>query len=136
MKYMIILALFIAGCSAAGTNPEDYVAIPLEDISTDMKVLTYDAAGVDVRYFAVIAGDGEVRTAFDACDVCGGRKGYRQQGDDVVCNNCGLAFDIDSLGTKNKPGGGCWPSYLSHKIENGNVLIEKKELEQGAFRFR
>ena len=99
-----------------------------------MKKYSYDANGINVVYFTVLGSDGAVRTAFDACDVCGGYKGYRQQGNDVVCNNCGRYFGIDDIGTKNEPGG-CWPSYLNHKIEGNYLLISKSEIEKGSFRF-
>jgi uncharacterized membrane protein len=144
---MIALAfatLLSAGCSDAqdvtgsAVRVEDessYVKIPVSQVTGNVQKHYFDADGTRVTYFTVLGSDGQVRTAFDACDVCGGRKGYRQQGTDVVCNNCGRAFDIDSLGTENI-GGGCWPSFLSHKIDDGNILISKEELARGAYRFR
>tara|TARA_Y100000310_G_scaffold312690_1_gene360249 strand:- start:522 stop:803 length:282 start_codon:yes stop_codon:yes gene_type:complete len=87
--------------------------------------------GIKVKFFAVKGSDGNVRTAFDAC---GGYKGYKQQGNDIVCNNCGRVFSINGLGTKNK-GHGCWPSYLSHKFKNGQIIINTAELNAGAYRF-
>ncbi|MBD3203920.1 DUF2318 domain-containing protein, partial [Candidatus Woesearchaeota archaeon] len=90
--------------------------------------------GTMIKYFAVRAQDGNIRTAFDACDVCGGHKGYRQNGNDVICNNCGRNFRIESIGEKNQ-GGGCWPSYLEHEIKNGNILIKKSDLESGRYMF-
>ena len=116
-------------------SDDEYVRIPVSEISSNIKKYSYDADGVKVNYFVVKGSDGKIRTAFDGCDSCGGYKGYSQRGSDVVCNNCGNVFKIDSIGTKNTPGG-CWPSYLSHKIEEGNVLIEKSEIADGAFRFR
>ena len=113
---------------------EDFVEIPLSDISEEMKVYSFDSNGVEVKYLVMLGSDGEVRTGFDACDVCGGHKGYRQEGDQVVCNNCGLKFNIDDIGTKNTPGG-CWPSSLNHKIEGDKVLISTTELANGAYRF-
>ncbi|NQU79423.1 DUF2318 domain-containing protein [Candidatus Woesearchaeota archaeon] len=138
-----IAVLSIIGCSSSsptgksvsvGDN-EDFIKIPLSDLSSSMKRYHFDTNGVGVNYFAVIGSNGQVRTAFDACDVCGGSMGYRQNGNDVVCNKCGLSFDIDSIGTKNK-GGGCWPSYLTHRIEGNYVLISKDEIAAGSARFR
>ena len=43
-------------------------------------------------------------------------------------------FSIDGLGTKNK-GFGCWPSYLPHKIEGDNVIINKNDIISGKRRF-
>jgi len=140
---MMLTALFIVGCSSNGnTNSAtatsedsgELIEISADSITTTMQKFNYDANGVGVTYFAVRGGDGEIRTAFDACDVCGGAKGYKQQGTDIACINCGKVFKIDGLGTQNK-GYGCWPSYLSHKVENGKVLIKTSELKAGASRF-
>ena len=100
-----------------------------------MKKYSFDTNGVTVKYLVVKGLDGKIRTAFDACDVCGGDKGYRQEGNDVVCNNCGRHFDIGDLGTSNTAGGGCWPSFLTHTVEGDYILISKAELAAGVFRF-
>ncbi|PIZ50699.1 hypothetical protein COY27_06315 [Candidatus Woesearchaeota archaeon CG_4_10_14_0_2_um_filter_33_13] len=110
------------------------IKIPLTEISTTLKKFEYNVGSTIVRYFVVKDKNGEIKTAFDACDVCGGYKGYRQEDRDVICNNCGKVFSIEGLGTKNK-GYGCWPSYLSHTIMGENIVIKTAELEQGAFRF-
>lgn len=54
--------------------------------------------------------DGTVRTAFNTCQVCNGsRKAYFvEQGDKVVCQNCGNAFGREDVGVLS---GGCNP-YL------------------------
>jgi uncharacterized membrane protein len=76
-----------------------------------------------------------VRTAFDACEVCyNANKGYSQVGSDMICNNCGLSFKIDGLGTSNK-GSGCWPAYLPNEVKGDNVVIKKSDLEAGAYLF-
>ena len=55
-----------------------------------------------VKYLAVLGTDGKPRVAFNACDVCGGAKGYVQKGTDIKCLSCGREFKIDGLGTENK----------------------------------
>ena len=137
---ILITALFIVGCSdneAAGgaiVSAEDTISIPLDSVTNQMQKFSYDYKGTEVRYFAVKDSAGDIKTAFDACDVCGGAKGYHQEGDQAVCNNCGLKFAISGLGTENK-GSGCWPSHLEHKIKDGNIIIKTSELKAGAFRF-
>jgi len=92
--------------------------------------------GVDIGYFAVRNLDGEVRVAFDACDVCyNAKKGYRQNGDVMHCINCGLEFAISGLGTLNS-GGGCWPSNLPMKIDGDYIIIETSDLEDKRFMFQ
>jgi uncharacterized membrane protein len=145
--YMIIAALFIYGCTtnltgnavkedtcSIGKKCDEYFHIPLSEITTEMQKYHYETGNTVVKFFAILGSDGKIRTAFDACDVCGGYKGYSQKGNDVICNKCGRFFSIDDIGTKNGPGG-CWPSYLSYEIQGDEVLIKKSELEKGAFRF-
>jgi len=138
-------ALFVVGCSSETGNTnvktsaelstnEGVVKIDANTITKEVQKFNYNSNGVTVTYFAVKGTDGEIKTAFDACDVCGGKKGYTQQGTDIKCENCGKIFRIDGLGTQNK-GYGCWPSYLSHNIENGQLIIKTSELDAGAYRF-
>ena len=134
-----LLALVIAGCgnNATGNFVADsvgQVSIPLSDLSDKVQFYNYDDNGVRISYFTVLGSDGKPRTAFDACDVCGGYKGYEQQGSDIACRNCGRVFSIDGLGTKNK-GFGCWPSYLPHKVEGNNILIKVSDLKASRHRF-
>jgi uncharacterized membrane protein len=110
--------------------------IPISEISGDAKWYEYDSDGTKIQFFAVKASDGTIRTAFDACDICyGSKKGYRQEGDVMVCNNCGNKYPIDGLGTENVKGGGCWPGYLPSKIEGDSLIVKHSDLEKGAYRF-
>ena len=137
----LLSLLVLTACSQAPTgntiagDSSDYLRIAKTDITEDMTKYVYDADGVEVKYFAVLDEKGNTKTAFDACDVCGGHKGYDQEGDQVVCNNCGLKFSIADLGTENKAGGGCWPSHLEHIEEDEYIYIKKSDLESARFRF-
>ena len=144
MKAIILIGLaaiiLVSGCISSAETTGNVISsggaikIPVSGISSQAKFYEYETGGKTVNFFAVLGNDGEVRTAFDACDVCGGAKGYRQEGHDMVCNNCGRHFSIDSIGTENR-GGGCWPSYLSHTSDGEHIMIGKNELEGGAWRF-
>jgi len=113
-------------------DESDVIKIPLSEISREAAFYDYDV----IKFFVVKAKDGSVKTAFDACDVCyRSRKGYRQEGDDMICNNCGNYYPISGLGTKNLRGGGCWPGYLPSKVEGDYLVIEKVALESGRYRF-
>ena len=87
------------------------VTIPVADLADGQaKYYSYDAGGVEVKYFVLKSSDGEYRAAFDACDVCyPNKKGYSQQGDVMVCNNCGQQFDSTQINEKR---GGCNPSPI------------------------
>jgi len=101
------------------------MTIPLSEVSENAKWYEYNGR----KFFTVKDSNGTIKTAFDACDVCyRQRKGYRQEGDDMVCNNCGLRFAINGLGTENKNPGGCWPGYLPNIIEGDNVVIKISDL--------
>jgi len=145
MKAILLLSLLgiliFSGCVSETPTGEvplgaapasDQILIPLENVGTEAKFYEFETGGKTLRFFAVEASDGSIKTAFDACDVCfSSQKGYRQEGKDLVCNNCGNKYPIDGLGTKNKAGGGCWPGYLPSKVEGGNLVIEKADLAAG-----
>ena len=104
---------------------QEFMSIPVAETSEAARWYEFRNS----RFFVVKASDGTIRTAFDKCDVCyWARKGYSQEGSDMVCNNCGLRFAIDGLGTENQTPGGCWPSYLPHTIENDNIIIRASDL--------
>ena len=137
----LFVILFIAGCKNGITgnavsqiSDNEYVKIPLSDLSATIKFYTYESDGASIKYFAVLGSDGKPRTAFNACDVCGGYQGYRQAGDSIKCNKCGKTFSIDGLGTENKEYG-CWPSYLPHTVDENNLLIKVNDLKSGRNKF-
>jgi len=108
------------------------IKIPLSQISS--KAEFYDYEGIE--FFTVSADDGTPKTAFNACDVCHrSKKGYRQQGKDMICNNCGNYYPISGIGTRNLRGGGCWPGYLPTNVEGDYLVIKKTDLESGRYRF-
>jgi uncharacterized membrane protein len=136
---LLLFALSIAGCNSeasgnAVADMGDIIKIQFSQITKEVQFFTYDDDGVTIKYFAVLSSDGQPRTAFDACDVCGGYKGYTQVGADIKCNNCGKVFSIDGLGTKNT-GYGCWPSYLPNKIIGNDLVIKVSDIQEGRKRF-
>ncbi len=111
------------------------VRIPTSEIGNDAKFYEYDANGITVKYFSIRSSDGEIRMAFDACDLCyGAKKGYVKDGSDMRCVNCGNKYAISGLGTENR-GGGCWPSYLPRVIDGDEVVIQIDDLEGKAYMF-
>lgn len=112
------------------------VKIPVTEMSTSALFYTYDSDGTVVRYFAAIGSDGSVHMALDACDVCyAEKKGYRQVGDVMKCNNCGKEFAINSVGTENLAGG-CWPSYLPLTISGADAVVEISDIQAKTFMFQ
>ena len=114
---------------AAGGQASD-VRIPISEISTKAKFFDYNTADKrSVRFFVVKSSDGVYRAALDACDTCyHAKKGYHQEGDDMVCNNCGLKFHSALI---NQVAGGCNPIGLARTIEGDQIVIKASELERG-----
>ncbi len=143
MKILALgIFLLLLGCTSSPANESvpvedqsldgNYVYLEMKDIGTSLTHYEYDYQGKTIKYFAVLDSSGDVKVAFDACEVCyNSHKGYSQQGDAVVCNNCGLKFRIDDLGERNK-NVGCWPSHLPHVIDGSYVKISKADIESGA----
>lgn len=82
-----------------------------------------------IRFFVLRSSDGVVRAAFDACDVCWRKKkGYVQQGDMMVCINCGLKFPSVKI---NEVKGGCNPAPLNRAVKNGKLIIALNDVLAG-----
>lgn len=87
-----------------------------------------------IDFFAVRSQDGVIRAAFDTCDVCyRERKGYRQEGNDMVCNNCDQHFRTDLV---NVVKGGCNPAPLQRQQVGETVVIAVNDIERGAGYFK
>lgn len=70
------------------------VTIPIADVSDgDAHYYVFNKDGFEIKFFLLKSNDGIIRAAFDACDVCfREKKGYSQEGEFMVCNNCGQRF--------------------------------------------
>ncbi|MEZ7196114.1 Fe-S-containing protein [Pseudodesulfovibrio karagichevae] len=119
------------GGSDSVTAENGVVSIPVSEVSDgDAHFYRYDAGGKDVKFFVMKSRDGIIRAAFDACDVCyGEKKGYTQDGDFLVCNNCGQRFHSSRI---NEVKGGCNPSPLAREYDARNVTIKAGDLAAGA----
>jgi hypothetical protein len=111
---------------------EDGVAyLPVADlVGEQANFYTYQAKGKTIPFFVMRSSDGVIRAAFDACDVCfSAKKGYHQEGDEMVCNNCGSRFPSVQI---NEVQGGCNPSPLDRTVQGDNLIIRVTDLEAGA----
>ncbi|MDT8396444.1 MAG: DUF2318 domain-containing protein [bacterium] len=126
----------VAATAAVKSTGATEFSYPVSDFN-DGKARYYSfksPKGLDIRYFIMKSSDGVIRAAFDACDTCwAAGKGYRQEGDVMVCNNCGLRFPSVKI---NEVKGGCNPSPLTRTVAGGNVIIKVRDIiEQGSFYF-
>ena len=82
-----------------------------------------------IRYFILKSSDGVLRAAFDACDVCWpANKGYYQEGDYMICRNCGRRFASIRV---NEVKGGCNPAPLNRSVQNDKLIIQVKDILEG-----
>lgn len=94
------------------------------EVSTTAKFYSYQAGKTKMEVLAVKASDGTIRTALNTCQVCfdSGRGYYKQQGDELVCQNCGNRFQLDQI---EKIKGGCNPVPIMNedKTEDDDYIV-------------
>lgn len=111
-----------------------FVRIPAAEVS-DGKAHHFRFAGdeAELKFFLIRSGD-RLRAAFDACDVCyHAKKGYTQDKEFMICNNCGMRFHASRIGDVK---GGCNPAPLAHRVEGGDVVISVADLAEGTGFFK
>jgi uncharacterized membrane protein len=117
--------------ASAGTDVTLPIATFSDGKSRFYRYLT--ASGREVKFFVMRSSDGVIRAAFDACDTCyRERKGYHQDGDDMVCNNCGRRFrsvDVNVLQ------GGCNPAPVERAVVGDQIVLKAASLELGTTYF-
>jgi uncharacterized membrane protein len=138
----ILLIVFLVGSNANALfggkfktmKPEDgNVIIPINKVN-DGKAhyfKTKSNDGTIVDYFLVQSEDGVIRAAIDSCDVCyRSGKGYVQEGNVMVCTNCGRRFATDRI---NEVKGGCNPAPLKRVVDGENLVISMKDINSNAW---
>lgn len=94
----------------------------------------YLSDSIAIHFFVVKSSDGTVRAAFDTCDTCyAARKGYRQEGEFMICSNCEQKFHTSRI---NEVSGGCNPVPLTRSMVADRLLITTADLDRGARYFR
>jgi high-affinity iron transporter len=104
------------------------VRIPESDLADpNLHYYSADVSGTVIRFLVVRKSNGEYSTALDGCQICGW-SGYRQQGQNVICRNCGAAIYIPSIGES----GGCNPVAVKSRVEGGEVIVDLSSLAGAA----
>jgi uncharacterized membrane protein len=83
--------------------------------------------GSVIRFLVIHKLNGDYSAALDACQICG-TAGYRQEGQSVICRNCGAAIYIPSIGQS----GGCNPISVKSRVEGGEVIVDLSALGEAA----
>ncbi len=91
---------------------------------------SYENGGKTIKFFVVKSSDGVIRAAFDACDVCfPAKKGYSQEGDFMICHNCGRKFHSSRV---NVVEGGCNPAPLNRETVGEELVIKVADILPGS----
>ena len=114
------------------TQVNGVVTVPVAKVSDGAAhFFRFTEGGKGFNFFIVKGSDGVLHTAFDACDVCfREKKGYVQQGEQMICKNCNSKFAIARIGAESD--GGCNPAHLRAKIDAATVRISVADLKAGA----
>lgn len=102
-------------------------------IFNDNQARFYNVALPDskiIYFFVVKDKNGIYRAAANACAVCFKTyKGFRQEGNEIVCNNCGNRYPIEKIATEK---GGCNPGPINPNLEvrNSQIIIKQADSEQ------
>ena len=138
---ILIIAAAVIYANLSGGNPSAIASAPAAADSTfvtlpvslfeDGKARHFEHVDGKhtIRYFVLKSSDGIIRAAFDACDVCWpAGKGYYQEGDSMVCRNCGRRFASVLV---NEVKGGCNPAPLNRVLDNDKLVIQVKDIMDG-----
>ncbi len=110
--------------------------IDISDLEKNkVRFFNTDLSGKKVYFFIARDGEGVYRAAANECQVCFSAKtGFRQEGDEIVCNNCGNRYPLNRIATEK---GGCNPAPIDPdiKAENGIIRIEAEKLEEISYLF-
>jgi len=107
---------------------DNRVSIPLSDLTdSSLHFYTADVNNTTIRFLVIHKTNGEFAVALDACQICG-RAGYRQEGQNVICRNCGASIYAPSIGSQ----GGCNPIPVKSSVAGGEVIVDLSALADAA----
>ena len=130
-----LAAEFAYGRAMAAPTParilvaqNNLVRIPLSELTdSSLHFYTADVSGTVIRFLVIHKTNGDYTTALDACQICG-RAGYRQEGQNVICRNCGASIYVPSIGDH----GGCNPIPVTSHVAGGEVIVDLSALADAA----
>lgn len=110
------------------------LVIPISDLSEKATFYPVEVDGTEMEVIAGKDSQGEIRTAFNTCQVCydSGNGYYRQLGEELVCQNCGNSFTMDVVG---ETGGGCNPVPIleeNRTVTDSEIQISYEFLKESS----
>lgn len=106
------------------------LVIPISEVTSTASFYNVKIDDTNIEVLAIKAPDGTVRTAFNTCQVCfdSGRGYYKQEGDRLVCQNCGNQFTASDVEVTK---GGCNPIPISgdnKQVDAENITVSMEYL--------
>lgn len=144
----IAFSIKVPGSPSGNNAPKDDVRaeevvdgdiiIPVSEITETARFYPAKINGIELEAIAVKASDGSIRTAFNTCQVCysSGRGYYVQDGEALVCQNCGNRFSMDEVEVTR---GGCNPVPITEEYKTVNeesITISEDILVEAAVIFQ
>lgn len=130
--------VLFSGCSSLPAEhktvkaADGEIRIPVAEVN-DGKVhfFTYKKSGKRINFFVRTDGKGNLSAYFDSCFTCHKfKKGYREEGTDIVCNECNMRFRLADEKWDNTEG--CSPIALKSAQDGGYIIIKTDYIEKGA----
>lgn len=118
--------------SLANYEVGDSFVIPISELKNDVKFYSLNYNGANVEILAAIDKNGNPKVTLNTCQNCMGspKAFFVQEGDSVVCQNCGIGHQIETIGTAKR---GCNPIPIdSLVIDDKNISFDKNELLSNA----
>ena len=136
---LLVTGVSIYGCSGSASSgsknaglispTNGKLEISVADVN-DGKAHHFQVKATDgtmVTFFVLKSADGVLRAAIDSCDVCyRSGLGYYQEGDNMVCKNCGQKF---ASGKINVLKGGCNPAPLNRTVVGDKLVINMRDID-------
>jgi len=96
--------------------------IDKENINSTASYYNYQSGYTIVQLVGIATNSGEKRLAFNTCQSCNPspQAYYRQQGDLLICQNCGFDFVPEDVGAAT---GGCNPMPLEKLTETDRQFV-------------
>lgn len=135
---LVIISTVLAACSSddsggsADVVKDSDLVIQSSEVTEVARFYAVEIEGTKLEVIAVKAPDNTIRTAFNTCQVCfdSGRGYYVQEGDVLVCQNCGNRFRMSDVEVTR---GGCNPVPITadeKTVTDTTITISKEFLAQ------
>ncbi|MBQ6595679.1 MAG: DUF2318 domain-containing protein [Clostridia bacterium] len=142
---LLLAVLMMAGCSAGSENTaatgsreaDPGLTFSAAELTREPAFVDWTQDGTAMQLIARRDDTGEVRLAFNTCQSCGGSPyaWFEYLGNDTLqCQNCGLTFPLDTVGTTKAAG--CNPVTITEfTVEGDTVTVPQRVLADNAQRF-